>query len=395
MELKNKFTLSKAEAVSLLNNLANSLQETGQFQFGYKEQEISVDVGPILAVDLIFSTDYLSVVFNWDHKKEKEEEEEKTADWRSKFDTDMKKAGLPIQEDVKEEGVEEEQVFHPPPLMVPEVKLKEELEAEQEEVVVEIEEEPMAEVTVMTRKLPKRILLNTTTLPYDGGVWWPSFTLLENSSWTEILIDSELENTRWAAAEHITTLSDITPTAAKPVEPRSSQATDEEDLFSDLDDLEQKPRPKKSRKRKGAKPASLTIEEDEDIVNWSEPAPEDNVTGDNWVKPSEVLKTKAKDRGVASIPKPGDTMAKSSKLKEKESTLSSAVNKIEDDIKDWKDPSEQAVSDQDDWVRPSELHQKKGKKTSSIPAPKKRAKDKKSRPPPEAPDKKKKGWAEW
>ncbi|MHA2170437.1 MAG: hypothetical protein ACXAB7_11140, partial [Candidatus Kariarchaeaceae archaeon] len=66
-----------------------------------------------------------------------------------------------------------------------------------------------------------------------------------------------------------------------------------------------------------------------------------------------------------------------------EKTLSSAVSQIEEDIKNWKEPSAKETSDESELVKPSGIEKSKDKK-STIPSPKK--KSSKDRPPPPPPD---------
>jgi hypothetical protein len=311
----------------------------------------------------------------------------------------MEEVGLPIQsteadeaneiEETVEESVEE--AVSEPYFMVREVKLKEELEAEQhvvaEEIVIsekEIEEAPK-------KHLLERMTLNTTTLPYEGGFWVPSFSALEGSQWTEIIIDAALENTRWASLEQITSLSDITPDVAKPVSHRPGQEDSEGDLFPDLDDLRAVAKarttskrtstgiPRTKTARKDAIPAAIQ-------TNDIETSTEELVTEDEWIKPSEVVK-KRKTSGVKPIPQPKtEVLAKSKKGKE-----TGIITEAEEEVVDWQEPTREENESGDELVKPSEiLKEKRSRKTNakkSIPVPRK--KETNSRPPPTAPDKKK------
>jgi hypothetical protein len=245
------------------------------------------------------------------------------------------------------------------------------------------------------------MILSTTTLPYDGGVWMPSFSHTSGSQWTEILIDTELENTKWGTSDQITSLSDLTPSEAKPIPIRSGQEIDEDDdLFSELDDLSDKTKTRTTRRRtplssssqpkittrRSASPAAAIP--NENIATWEDPSGQESSTSDELVKPSEILKEKRTrtHRSTSTIPQPSSATPRKKSVKlmqDSEKTLSSAVSQIEEDIKNWKEPSAKETSDESELVKPSGIEKSKDKK-STIPSPKK--KSSKDRPPPPPPD---------
>ena len=47
------------------------------------------------------------------------------------------------------------------------------------------------------RALPDRMVLETSTLPLDGGYWNSAFTKDQASEWSPISIDDDLENKKW------------------------------------------------------------------------------------------------------------------------------------------------------------------------------------------------------
>lgn len=437
----NTHSLTKEEANELFQKLSQGFNDLGPLQLEIKGQNLEINIGKSLTTDVTFSLNNLSIVFNWT-KEEEVKKDTMDIDWRTQFDDDMARAGLSIKTDTKIVS-ETEKTFERTPLMVPEVKLKEELEStdeiieEYDEDVIDETEELIPVIEPPKRVLPERMVLSTTTLPYDGGIWMPSFTPNEESNWTEIIIDSKLENTKWATAEQITSLSDISPTPVKSSTHQRGSVREDEDLFSDLSDFDEKSnkrtitqtRTKNKSKRTSTPPkatpqvstSSGEINElnlEEAAANWKEPTAEENVSGDAWVKPSEVLKRKRTTVGkkVPSVPQPKSQIdnttdkKRAARLQKTETTLSSALTKKPEEIQDWKEPTAEDNVTEDVWVKPSEILKKKkvkkiskkkvkkASKKKSIPSPKKRVLDKKKRPPPTAPDQKedqKKGWAEW
>jgi hypothetical protein len=324
-----------------------------------------------------------------------------------------------------------------------------------------IPKRPITPIPKARRALPDRMLLNTTTLPLEGGYWSPAFTKDAESQWTEILINQDLENKKWVSGDQVTTLSDLTPDQARPKTARSSPTKSDDDLFSELEELDQQKsrqmnnRPETSNRQNAApaaqpfqnipKPAQISSDQATlEAKNWKEPSPEENVSSDDWVKPSEFLKQKQspKDEALNSIPSPrridkpasspppqssgphsiphpktAETIPQPKKMKvdaNKGESMSktSPQAQIVNEIRSWEEPKPEDNVSEDDWVRPSEFLQEPDKKESQPtndsgipkpPPPSGGVKKKVSRPPPKAPDAKKKsdeedkeqGWASW
>ncbi len=425
MEIKDKISLTQEETVQWLNSLAKGLDDSGHFQFEIADEKVTLNVGKSILADINISDGRVTIELSWKKGKstKTEKKEEEKDDWRSEFDEEMSKEGLTISKDkpTLEEIVDDPILTEPS--MVKEVKLPEELD-EEEEVLQEEEaiEEDIVMVELTTRKLPTRLQINSTTLPYDGGYWTPSFTPSGDTQWVELQMNEELENAKWATLEEITSLSDLTPVSSRR-ESSSVKNSEDDDLFSDLESLV-KPKIKTANRRgvqristpskapiknrtSAIPPAKIThsMSEDDDLeeeaTKWKEPTLEDDESEDAWVKPSEVLKAKRVVK-TRSVPTPKtqvktefDKKSIAKRISGTETTLSSALSKIEDDrinksnlesLKEEESKSESSISDT-----------KKEKKKSSIPSPKKKNKVKADRPPPDAPDNKndKKGWADW
>lgn len=403
MELKNNFSLSKEEASDLLFNVANSLKNRGKFEITFPNQAISLDIGEELTATLTASDTRFTLDFMWKGVMGEEEQ----ADWRNKFDKDMAEAGLPIGDS---EGI-----------AIPVAATTGPTGPSNTESITATINELQAQ-GLGERRLTERMILETTTLPYDGGVWNPAFNLTYATHWTEIGIDNQLENTKWISEEELEILAGSTRT------PRRELGSNEEDddLFDDLDsDTSEKAsikRPQGGIRRKTGRqvvtPAAMihhasTMDTDMDEASiqqaaesWSEPEKES--TGDEWVKPSEVIAKKGKPTLDEPTPTPTTSnIPKQSLTPPPVKTTTSG--KLDSEILDWKAPDSAETGD--DWVKPSEiLKQKKKKPISTLPpVPQKKAEKKnKTRPPPVAPDKPpspkkgkkqkdddKKGWATW
>ncbi|MHA2029561.1 MAG: hypothetical protein ACW99Q_09235 [Candidatus Kariarchaeaceae archaeon] len=412
MELKNNFSLSKDEASDLLYNVANSLKNRGKFEISLPNQEISLNIGEEFNATLIVSDTRFSLDFNWIGSEVKEEEE--SVDWRQQFDKDMAEAGLPISES---ESIPVPAAATSKPSQVP--------SSPQSSVTAAITE--LQGQGLGPRRVAERMILETTTLPYEGGVWNPAFNLSHALHWTEIGIDNKLENTKWISEEELEAME------AAPRSPRKAISEEvEADLFEDLDDdsipINSVKRPQGGIRRRTTRqvvtPAAMihhvsTIGSDIDeksiseaAAEWSEP--EKEKTDDEWVKPSEFIQKKAEaTTEEPKLDQPGKTEPKRD-LTPPPVTIHKTV-KLEDEILDWKEPG--ATESKEEMVKPSEILKQKNRKRqtkspSTIPktppTPKTPSTQKKSRPPPVAPDKppspkkkkkdeedENKGWATW
>ena len=402
MKIKNSFKLDSHETAELFYKLAESLKLNNRLDFEIKGNTASLEVGDILATQLSFSENSFSLQFKWEKQKEtkKEESEVDDVDWRSQFDQDMHEAGLTVEE--QSPLIEEiEPVLEETPTISQ--------EPTQEDEVIPI-------ITTPRPSLPKRMILGTTTLSYDPGYWTSSFAVEESvNTWDAIVIGEDLENKKWDV-ELDDNISAPSIAPARKIR-RSVEEDDDDDLFSDLDKMDEKSPLKRDRKsidRKkhsnigtGGKniPSVKKMVDTEQIENWSEPTVEDNQTTDDWVKPSEVLKKKNKEAKNKPNPIPGPKIPTSTPKPKKDLKKegyglpkpSISSDDIITEVKEWKEPDDD-ISDADTWVKPSEFtkNQKKPMK-DTIPAPNK-SKDPRHKKPPVAPDKKKKddkGWASW
>ncbi len=414
MILKNHFEVSYEEAILLLENITQSLHLDRSFSFEMKGHEAKVEVEEPLNLSLTISPNRFRIEFQWGEIEDEQEEEaaekdEGKADWRDGFDQDIEDSTGIVVEDISEEPQE----FHP---YVKEVKLPDEIEVpEVEEPIVAVEEEIDYEETYEeitpsvqppTRALSQKMDLNTTTLSFEGGFWTPAFSIEEiNSEWSLVNIDQELDNRRWDPSD------DVGSPSVKQPESRRAQtvATTEEDLFSDLDDLSEErstvvpktktaeipltptkkapkkpspgipaprtvdiakkkatiPAPTKSGSKKLAiakpdKSGSGSTKKIEEITEWKEPDREDISSGDDWVKPSEVLQTQKKS--PKTLKKESATIPAPVKTKRTQTPPPKAVRKAES-------PPPKAI--------------RKAKSGPPKPPDKKRKKDDK------------KGWADW
>lgn len=402
MELKNNFSLTKEEASDLLFNVANSLKNRGKFEITLQNQAISLDIGDELNATLTASDTRFSLDFKWIGAAGREEE----VDWRNQFDKDMAEAGLPI-------GDTEE-------IPIPVATTSKAVAtgpSSTDSTTAAISELQL--LGIGDRRFAQRMILETTTLPYEGGVWNPAFNLSYAIHWTEIGINNQLENTKWISEEELEALQGTTRV------PRAKADSEEDDLFDDLDsgdmsDVSIK-RPQggtRRRTRQVVTPAAIihhstgmNPDMDEATIQkaastWSEP--EKEKTGDEWVKPSEVIAEKGKPKLDTEVPGPLPTPKRD--LTPPPVTTTSP-GKLGEKILDWKEPDSTETGD--DWVKPSEILKQKNKKPKNTkpPVPASKAPKKKStRPPPVAPDKgpspkkgkkgkseddEKKGWASW
>ncbi len=401
MILKNQFEVSYEEAILLLENITESLQLDKSFSFELKGHEAKVEVEEPLNLSLTISPNRFTIEFLWGKlkdKKEKETEEsdESESDWRDDFDQELEASAGIVVDDELEEPPE----FQP---LIKEVKLPEEIEVEEPIAAAEEEleyEETYEEVTPSvqppTRALSQKMILNTTTLSFEGGFWTPAFSVEEiNSEWSLLNIDQELDNRRWDPSE------DISSPAVKQPESRRAQsvATSDEDLFSDLDQLD--------TERSTVVPKTKTAEIP---LTPSKKAPPKKSASPGIPAPRTVDIDKKK----ATIPAPSKTGSKKLTIPKPDKS-DSGSGQIEE-ITEWKEPDREDISSGDDWVKPSEVlkTQKKSpkilkKESATIPAPAKTKKAQSPPPkavkksktgPPKPPDKKgkkddKKGWADW
>jgi len=329
MNIKNNVSLTVAEAVELLAKLADSLEHKGEFAFDLKGQEVSIEAGSKLNALLSIKPDEFSIVFNWGEEPTSTEE-----DWRA--------------------PTEEQEEFHEPPKMVREVNIPERKISNQPQIKVDEPEKP--NIATPNRALPDRMPLNTTTLPLDAGYWAPAFTSSDEAQWSPIPIEGELENKRWAADDQITSLSDLTPTSAKPKKSRKRR-TDDDDLFSELDKLDQ-PNHKTKAKQE--------VKQDVEKVK----IPENRVSAKPAARVASIPKPGSAQSSTGStIPKP--TKQNIPKAPPKTSSLQSSIPKPSSTPKS----TETSDTETEDWVKPSEVLQKKNTQTSqnsrNIPTPNK------------------------
>jgi len=391
MNIKNRVSLSIDEAVELLTKIADSLEMKGEFAFELKDQEVSIQAGTQLDAFLSLSPDEFSIVFKWGDQLQSTDTSQEE-EWHP-----------PVDEDTAETA--------PSPVT----------QAPQQEAVV-------MDLTPR-RALPDRMALNTTTLPLDAGYWAPAFTSGNETEWTPVEIRSDLENKKWASEDQITTLADLTPASAKPKKSGSKPVSDD-DLFSELDNLDKKSKPKSSvmaaeglekveiPNRATAQPAGSVTSIPKPTQRSSAsssprasiPTPsqasssreETSSSSDQWVKPSEVLKKPQKTKetrkkaSAMNIPSPkaDHGTSKKSTIPVPKATATQEPGKVMDaEVREWKEPSREDNVTDDDWIRPSEFLKRSKKEDQEND-------NAINRPPPKAPDaeeekKKKKGWASW
>lgn len=414
MNIKNTIKFDSIDqAVLLLRTLAKSLEEYNIFSYEFQSQEAYVDVEGNLDAILEFSTNSFSLTFNWDGQS---------------VDVDATEAKtMPSPQVVKPENIQPQVTPKVVEQIVETPKIEANLEPSKQEELVSASGE------VVLRNLPDRTLLNTTTLSYEGGYWTPSFSLKENSMWSQIKIDKELDNRKWVSQDD-TSLSELTTTT----QTRKSVDDSDEDLFSDLDALTGDEKAKmKERKvdeddfvirrethQKASIPAAASfkipsatkvLQHNEQASQWKEPTKDSVGTDDEWVKPSEVLVEKSKKiPKVSSIPAPNRSERHQGIPEQDEFSTIDPARYNRKGTKSNSDKKEEEISSGDDWVKPSEFLKSKKIPTKMSAPPKAPPTSKKdveeqeeevvdddkiNRPPPEAPDKKdekkKKGWSSW
>ncbi|RMG35083.1 MAG: hypothetical protein D6732_09630 [Methanobacteriota archaeon] len=133
------------------------------------------------------------------------------------------------------------------------------------------------------RRLPQRIQLNTTTISGNGGGQFVSaFSGSSSSKWKLAIGEQQQE----------------------PPEEKK-----EEDLFASLDaKIKKEPKKKKAVPEPiGLIPTAKTPEvevDEKEVLQWKEPVPEENVTNDDWQKPSELLKKQGGTPPPPTVPSP-------------------------------------------------------------------------------------------
>ncbi len=130
------------------------------------------------------------------------------------------------------------------------------------------------------REIPHRIAISTNTIVGNNGEYKSAFTKNGSSKWVLAVQTEGLEV--------------------------ASQKPEEEDLFSHIDDRlptkKKKSVPATSPFVPGA-PSPKPVE-DTEVASWKEPSPEENVTDDEWAKPSELLKRQKASTNEPVVPKP-------------------------------------------------------------------------------------------
>lgn len=351
MELRNKLSLEIEEAILILQNLANSLAEKGKFELQLENQEVSLEVGTTLSATLIFSDTRFSLDFQWSEKQK----------------------GIPSpQSKPQKQQMASVEVSSQSTPSLSESQILEQLSTLRTE-------------GLKPRKFQPQMILETTTLPYEGGVWSPAFTLTETSIWTQMDINNQLENSKWISEEELEALTgDDLPRKPRVKMPGVSRG-DDGDMFSGLDDEEPKRKTVKETmpvtqrsQREVVTPAGVvspssiprvTLKKEElekAAASWSEPAAEDNISADEWVKPSDVLhkkRTEATNRGIPS-PKTGSGVR----------------------VSTWEEPESDDDDTGDAWVKPSEVLKQKNEGNAEKNTKSKEVNEKKNRPPPPPPD---------
>lgn len=379
MNIKNRLSLTRSEAVEILAKITDSLESKGEFAFDMKGQEVSIEVTDELIAQLSISPNEFSIIFSWEDLKSEEPETVKPV-------AEVK----PSKEEVVEKIPVPGQTQMPRPAAGPQV--------------VAVKAKTTSKV--VRRALPDRMLLNTTTLPLDAGFWESAFTSEAASQWTPIAINEELENTKWVAEDEITTLSDLTPTKAQPKKIRSS-AVDDDDLFSELEDLRKerstvKPKPKKATPKSTPPATSTPAAAAPKTSTFSIPTPppasgaaassgppttpspsSSGPSAEQQPKPSPSPIPQPGKVSVTTIPQPPGATLGGPPVPEQDLEL-------QKDVENWQDPSEQANEEDNQLMKPSEFISAQDKKKEDESAV--------NRPPPKAPDSKedkKKGWASW
>ncbi len=134
---------------------------------------------------------------------------------------------------------------------------------------------------ISDRSLPQRIKIKTNTVSDNGGYYINAYQNPKKSKWTLIVGEDE----------------DV------------SVENEETPLFEELD-KKPKPSPKKSIPEPlglipTAKVPEINLDEEE-VLSWKEPSPEENITDDDWQKPSEILKKSGQQlsSSTPSVPPP-------------------------------------------------------------------------------------------
>ncbi|MCY3412507.1 MAG: hypothetical protein INQ03_12790 [Candidatus Heimdallarchaeota archaeon] len=457
MLIKNSFTLTQEEIAELFATLYDSLQADGTLQFQIKGSAAVLEVGPQLHTELSFSENSFSLSLSWSQDEDDSEEEpeleppvapvskvpptqapaKEDEDWRAQFDRDMAGMGLSVGEEPPQAAPQavpqaepKREQFIP---FVREVKLQEEepeVETIPQSTYQPEQEEIVPTVTPSNRNLPDRMTLNTTTLSYDPGVWTSSFSIEEQQpkTWYQIPIGEDLENKKWDVDDK-DIASPIAPTTKSALRRTTTTRLEagDDDLFSSLDQPEEKISKKKEKVQQKAEinrsehtkvkvttpiPSAKKVVIEDQVSNWKEPEREDISTGDDWVRPSEVLrKKKAKELRPRSdtpdvSPSGTSPSAAPQATPAADPTPSTKANEIISQVRHWEEPKREDIATEDEWVKPSEFLKRKQAKAmkppekTEAPPEQKEESSARHRKPPVAPDKKKKkdsekGWASW
>jgi hypothetical protein len=147
--------------------------------------------------------------------------------------------------------------------------------------------------------LIKRKEIDTTTFGYDVGAYYSAFSQLERSHWDLVIDkDAQLANVKWGASEEVTVGIPLIEDIEKKPEEDSYQETEASQNNSRkyMTEGPKKPAPDAPIPAPTATKIIKKKAEIKDTNNleWSEPRVEDNITDDDWIKPSDLLKRKQK-----------------------------------------------------------------------------------------------------
>ncbi|MDH5645559.1 MAG: hypothetical protein OEZ01_06100, partial [Candidatus Heimdallarchaeota archaeon] len=348
MIIKNTVKLTKEEIIDFFGFLAVNLEEKGTFEYNLKGNEAAIEVNSDCEVNLIISPNKFTIDFQW------------ASTQSTQVDSDKNTSDQLESSEESNQYVEYR--------MVREVKFPDENTVEETTVEKREEDSISPSITPPNRVLPNRKQLNTTTLPSEGGYWKSSFTKEDNSSWDALDINKDLENKKWEPTEKSTL--DLSPNR------RTPDKKEDDDLFSDLGKLEDEHRTiKPSQIASSGMGVKSSIRQSQD-TNTSSPQ-----SSERLVKPSEFLKQKTQNQGstISSPPQSKSTLEHSNqKISIPSPTSFSSKSTKSPDVVEWKEPSREENSTEDQWVKPSQLFKKKTADEEVI--------KKATRPPPKAPD---------
>lgn len=281
MDFKTNVSLSSEQLADLFEIFAMTIRQSNNIKIPLGNSEMTIDVGEHIGLGIEFSQEKSTSSLNL------------SVQWTTEAKpTEKEPLSIPKAEAPQIHPPSPPEAEPPKPSTQPETPPVAQSTPPQSPPVSTPVSTTAAKLT--DRALPYRIELATNTIGTNGGGKFVSaFSTPATSKWQMVV---------------------------GPQETADLKEDEEEDLFASL---ESKIKPDKRKKKSTPEPLGLiptakTPEVDLDekeVLQWKEPSPEENVTDDDWKKPSELLKqTKTPPSEIPSptvpSPKPSATSPK-------------------------------------------------------------------------------------